>query len=195
MSRLHTSFILGYHGCEESFGKNAINGKMKFRPSSKDYDWLGNGIYFWEGDPQRALEWARERMKRGGIRKPYVVGAIIDLGNCLDLTLRENAELARYAYDDLKIAQERAGLSMPSNHPPPGNPDDNDLVLRRLDCAVIERLYSIADQDNSLPKYDTARALFTEGKPLYESSGFREKTHIQIAVRNPDCIKGVFLPR
>ena len=24
------------------------------------------------------------------------------------------------------------------------------------------------------------------------SSGFYEKTHIQIAVRNPDCIKGIF---
>jgi hypothetical protein len=34
--------------------------------------------------------------------------------------------------------------------------------------------------------------VFIEGAPIYEGSGFFEKTHIQIAVCNPDCIKGVF---
>lgn len=196
MSRLHTSFILGYHGCEESFGRKAINGKEKFKPSSRDYDWLGDGIYFWESDPRRAKEWALEKKKRGGIKKPYVVGAIIDLGNCLDLTLRENAELVRYAHSDLMAAQEKAGLPMPANKPAPGVAGDNDLVLRYLDCAVMKRLHSIIEQDKTLglPKYDSVRALFGEGKYLYEGSGFREKTHIQIAVRNPACIKGVFLP-
>ena len=31
-----------------------------------------------------------------------------------------------------------------------------------------------------------------EGKPIYPTAGFNEKTHIQIAVNNPACIKGVF---
>ena len=34
--------------------------------------------------------------------------------------------------------------------------------------------------------------VFLEGRPVYEGSGFYGKTHIQIAVRNSDCIKGVF---
>jgi hypothetical protein len=58
----------------------------------------------------------------------------------------------------------------------------------------VEWLHAIVEQDKTLPKYDSARALFSEGTPLYKGSGFREKTHIQIAVRNPACIKGVFLP-
>jgi len=32
----------------------------------------------------------------------------------------------------------------------------------------------------------------TEGEPIYESAGFYSKTHVQIAVCNPACIKGVF---
>jgi hypothetical protein len=31
-----------------------------------------------------------------------------------------------------------------------------------------------------------------EGDPVYPAAGFCEKTHIQIAVRNPSLIKGVF---
>lgn len=34
-----------------------------------------------------------------------------------------------------------------------------------------------------------------EGGELYPGSGFREKNHIQIAIINPNCIKGFFLPR
>lgn len=40
--------------------------------------------------------------------------------------------------------------------------------------------------------FDTVRAVFTEGEPLYPTAGFRRKTHIQICVRNPKNIKGVF---
>ncbi|TSA32147.1 MAG: hypothetical protein D4R64_16610 [Porphyromonadaceae bacterium] len=41
----------------------------------------------------------------------------------------------------------------------------------------------------------SVRGVFFEGKELYPNSGFREKNHIQICVRNPNCIKGYFLPR
>ena len=36
---------------------------------------------------------------------------------------------------------------------------------------------------------------FQEGKDAFEGSGIKEKSHIQICVRNTDCIKGYFLPR
>jgi hypothetical protein len=41
-------------------------------------------------------------------------------------------------------------------------------------------------------EFDTVRALFPEGEELYENAGFREKTHIQIAVRKPRQELGVF---
>jgi hypothetical protein len=39
---------------------------------------------------------------------------------------------------------------------------------------------------------DTVRGVFVEGVAAYPGSGIREKTHIQIAVRNGACVKGVF---
>lgn len=36
---------------------------------------------------------------------------------------------------------------------------------------------------------------FWEGKPLYQGTDFKEKNHLQVCVRNPNCIKGFFLPR
>ncbi len=41
-------------------------------------------------------------------------------------------------------------------------------------------------------EFDTVRGVFVEGAPIYPTSGFREKTHIQICVSNPGVIKGVF---
>ncbi len=35
-----------------------------FKPSDNDYDWLGPGIYFWESNWARGLEFASEQMKR-----------------------------------------------------------------------------------------------------------------------------------
>ena len=42
--------------------------------------------------------------------------------------------------------------------------------------------------------FDSVRAAFIVGKPLYLNSGFREHNHIQICVRNRACIKGYFRP-
>ena len=43
-------------------------------------------------------------------------------------------------------------------------------------------------------KYDTVRCGFTEGERIYPDSGIFEQSHIQLAVRNPSCILGVFRP-
>lgn len=53
------SFILGFHGCDESVKDLLLLGKAKLKPSNNEYDWLGSGIYFWENDPDRALSYAK----------------------------------------------------------------------------------------------------------------------------------------
>ena len=58
MARLHTSFVLGYHGCSAEVGERVLAGAADLSPSEQDYDWLGPGVYFWDSDPQRAWEWA-----------------------------------------------------------------------------------------------------------------------------------------
>jgi hypothetical protein len=195
LSRLQTSFILGYHGCDKSFGRKAVNGEVQLKPSSRSYDWLGGGIYFWESDYMRALEWAQGKASRGDYKEPYVIGAVIDLGNCLDLTQRENIELVRSAAKAFEAVQKKSGFEMPVNQPAPKDPSP-DLVMRYLDCAVMNHLHTVikTTPDSPISPFDTVRAIFGEGVPIYPGSGFREKTHSQIAVINRDCIKGVFLP-
>ncbi len=112
---------------------------------------------------------------------------MIELGLCLDLTTTAGIEWVRIGYNSLFDSAASAGLTLPVNSP---------LGLRRnLDCAVIRRLHSILEKQG-LPPLDTLKGVFTEGNPIYPGSGFDEKTHIQIVVRNPTCIKGVFrVPR
>ena len=65
-----------------------------------------------------------------------------------------------------------------------------------MDCAVIETLISTKEIEKEKKKYyDSVRGVFFEGAESYPSAGFREKNHIQICIRNPNCIKGYFIPR
>lgn len=194
MSRLSTNFVLGYHGCDSETAERAIAGDIDLIESDQSYDWLGPGIYFWESDPQRAFEWADWKVQNGKYNRAAVLGAAIDLGNCLDLTLRENLDLLRDAYASFESHQVKAGLRMPQNRPAPNSPDE-DRLLRYLDCAVIRHLHRIVGDEKSIEPFDSVRGMFTEGEHVFPGSAIFEKTHTQIAVRNPACILGVFRPR
>jgi hypothetical protein len=189
MHNLSASFVLGYHGCDWNTGQKLLRNEA-FRPSENTYDWLGSGIYFWEANPDRALDCARERIRREGASgvadtEPFVVGAIIDLAFCLDLISSNGSRALQFAYLGLKEDLNEAGDDMPENV------GGDDLLLRKLDCMVINYLHQSRKKFDQHP-FDTVRAVFTEGEPLYPTAGFRRKTHIQICVRNQDCIKGVF---
>jgi len=133
MHRLSSSFVLGYHGCEEAVAESLLAGEP-FQKSSNDYDWLGPGIYFWEANPQRGLEFAVEAIRRKkSAKRPTVVGAVIDLGLCLDLASQGSIEMLEEAYKSLKATMEATGEALPENAP----------LLRKLDCAVVNRLHSI----------------------------------------------------
>jgi hypothetical protein len=161
----------------------------QFIPSSNDYDWLGHGIYFWEANPRRGLDFAHQLMQRqrgaSRVKEPAVVGAVIDLGFCLDLTTTAGIDYVKLAHAALLEIVAFAD-------PPRKLPQNSSNGLRRnLDCAVVNLLHDIELQ-SSRPAFDTVKGIFVEGEPIYAGSGFHEKTHVQICVRNPECIKGVF---
>ncbi|WP_192385111.1 hypothetical protein [Mesorhizobium silamurunense] len=200
MTQIRTGFVLGYHGCDKSIADAVIAGS-KLKSSAEKYDWLGPGAYFWEGDARRALEWAQDRHKRGEIKEAAVLGAVIDLGNCLDLTTRDDLELLKDAYASLKKAFDAAGKNLPENRDPARG--GMDKLLRYLDCAVIEHLHENIKADSeehtdeafpSIRPFDTVRGLFLEGSALYPGGGFFTHTHTQIAVRNERSIIGYFWP-
>jgi hypothetical protein len=163
--------------------------------SSHDYDWLGHGFYFWENNLVRAEQWALENSKRphSKITTPGVVGAYLNLGFCLDLTDSESLQKLMVSYDALVLACKLSKIDLPVNIDPV-QVKSKDRILRKLDCAVIETLHEL-NKMAGLPPYDSVRGVFWEGEELYPGAGFQEKNHIQIAIINPNCIKGFFLPR
>lgn len=170
-----------------------INGRGRLKAGNAKYHWLGKGIYFWEDDSDRALEWAVGRPASRALEEPCVVGAVIDMRNCLDLRIRGNMALVKQAHALFELEAKAAGMDLPTNQDAP-NDKSPDLVMRFLDHAVIERLHQMAEE-TGLPAFDTVRALFHEGEPAYPGSGFRDKTHTEIAVRTEACILAYFLPR
>jgi hypothetical protein len=91
-----------------------------FKKSQNDYDWLGWGIYFWEANPKRGLDFAKRAMKRAGskIKAPTVIGAIIDLGNCLDLMSAMAIDMVRAAYESLSETFAATGGNLRQNRDP-----------------------------------------------------------------------------
>lgn len=179
--------MLGYHGCDQSVAERLLSGEP-FQKSENNYDWLGPGIYFWEANPIRGLEFAAELQNApwgSDITTPSVVGAIIDLGLCLDLTTSAGTQQVQDAHEEYISNCEMAGDVIPQNSP------DAHYLRRQLDCAVFKQLHQIREDDED-QSIDTVRGVFMEGEPIYEGAGFRAKTHIQICVCNTSSIKGVF---
>jgi len=166
-------------------------------PAQNGYDWLGTGYYFWEADPARAMRWAidaqerheREKNVRRApdkiVRDPYVFGAVISYGACLDLTSFQGVEIVKGGYHSLLKKLQETG------DPIPENKGGVELKGRYLDCAVINHTCSEYLRKRH-KDFDTVRAVFLEGDVLYGNAGFREKTHTQLCVRQPDVILGFF---
>ncbi len=190
MYQVLPSYTLGFHGCDQSVADAVLAGKSHLKRSSNDYDWLGEGVYFWENSPARALEYAtqlKSKPRKTGprVKEPAVVGAIIELGYCLNLLDAEFLTLVADAYADLKRSFEAAGVVLPAN--------TADRLRRPLDCAVINAMHQTR-VDKGLRPFDSVRAAFAEGGDLVPGSGISAKHHIQIAVRTRSSIKGYFRP-
>ena len=181
------NLIMGFHGCEKNIWESVLSSGKSIKDSNNSYDWLGHGQYFWENNYERALSWAKEK----NFKEPAVIGAIIGLGKCLNLTDEKHIAEAKNAYELLEEDFNKKELILPINR----NINNNyDILIRPLDCAVIQYLHTI-NKSAQLKPYDSVRGVFIEGSEIYPTSGIKSKTHIQICVVNPNCIKGYFDPR
>jgi hypothetical protein len=185
--------VVGYHGCLEPLASDLLTGRRSVEdwPVSKnEWDWLGDGIYFWEHGPSRARRWAEDQAARsrskGKTAVPAVVGAIILLGNdVLDLTDVRFTEMLGQAHRVLAAQYAAAGSQLPGN-------EKSERKRHHLDCLVINSLLS----DPGLrEQYSIVRGAFEEGDPAFPEALIRRETHIQLAVRRPGVICGLFKPR
>ena len=187
--------VIGYHGCDAVVVKRVLAGKLRLTLSANAYDWLGEGIYFWEHGPQRAYEWAIEqaRLRAASMGNPSVLAARIDLGVCLDLLDTANTRLLGQWFVNFRRFVRQNGIQLPQNRDAAGS-RRGDKVLRYRDCAVIDyTLHSLAQAEGI--KYQTVRGVFLEGKPAFPGSKIALKSHIQVAVKDPACIVGYFGPK
>jgi hypothetical protein len=185
--------LVGYHGCDRALGEAVLAGRNLLQPSTNDYDWLGPGIYFWVDSAERGLDWAREQTTRQAtpagtrISDPFVIGAFIYPGLCLNLTDYGVGSQLMSAYSTLAKTLKVARTPLPKN-----TRRANGIYLKRdLDCAVINAVHSLRAATGEDP-YQTVYGVFEEGGQLYKNAGFRRKTHVQVAVLDPRCILGYF---
>jgi hypothetical protein len=184
-----SGLVVGYHGCDRQVAEEIVLGRAKLQPSRNEHDWLGNGLYFWQNDPDRALTWARERAARrgAGIREPAVLGATIDLGRCFNAAQSEFIAMLLDAHERLVQFHRESGRSMPRN-------TGRGWANRKLDCAVFEMMHLLRADAGQVP-FDTVVAYFPEGRSLYAGAAIRQMDHVQICVRDESRIVGYFLPR
>lgn len=198
------NLMIGFHGCDEAIRNVLVSNPEVVKKSLELFDWLGNGFYVWENNQKRALQWADDKKARGKITNPSVVGVVFQLEHSLDFTDSQYIDLLSEYFDLMKDDFVTIKKELPQNKDLPRD-EHHDLIIRELDCAVIEYLHQKIDEKikadiaskgySDLKYFDTVRGVFTEGGPAFEGAGIQKKNHIQVCIRNLNCIKGFFVPR
>ena len=168
--------IVGYHGCEREFAAGVRAGRItlaEWRLSQNAYDWLGEGIYFWEGSRSRAEQWASERFGDDA----DVLQVEIELGECLNLLENTYYNDLRASYRRLRTDLRNQQMTLPRNH----------KKRHELDNLVINNFVDMMAERGT--RFQTVRAVFEEGRRLYPGSAIRTRSHIQIAVLDFRCIR------
>jgi hypothetical protein len=171
--------VLGYHGCQRDFAEGVRAGRItlaQWQPSQNRYDWLGEGIYFWEGSRTRAEQWAVEQWGE----QADVLEVVIDLAQCLDLLDSTYHDAIRATYRNLRTVYKCQGWTLPANR----------RKRHDLDCLVINKFVLFMERFEGQQgiRFQTVRGVFEEGRPLFPGSAIRAQSHIQIAVRDVQCL-------
>ncbi|KFE68262.1 hypothetical protein [Hyalangium minutum] len=168
--------VIGYHGTRAEQA-HLIVAEQQMHPSRNPYDWLGDGIYFWEESQKRAIQWAYDRFPGEAIG---VVKASIRLGTCVNLPSQDFDSLLKAAYAEIEREYQARGEPTPTNRG----------KRRTLDCLVFNLLCDGLDRP-----VDTLRGIYLEGNSLYPESGHTSHSHIHLCVRNSAAIMRIELVR
>ena len=169
------ALIQGFHGTNVHAAGSIL--QRNFTLSRNDYDWLGDGLYFFQDAPARAWEWASSRYGS----EAAVIGAVIRLTDCMDFLDIEWAKALTALYDAF-LSQLKRG-----NHPLPAQTSG----AHRLDRAVIN--YSVGVLAEQGVQVRVVRAAFIEGVPIFPQSALFDRAHVQVAVRDTMLIERVWL--
>lgn len=158
-----------FHGTSVKIGSQ-IQATGVFQKADYPGSWLGTGIYFWEGDRDRAVQFASGRFGR----RYMVFKTRVRLGACLDLTQRKWVPILRDAYAELAERSRHRHESLVRN-------------LGRKHYLDFQVLNHVCDTRGG---FDTVRAAFRDGSRIYPTSELYDLSQIMIAVRNHSMIVG-----
>lgn len=204
--------IVAYHGCDITTRDDLVTGKIKsLKPSENPYDWLGDGIYFYESDRDRAMQYASYsaehcelHLTAKAIGTPAVVGAVLDVSRWLDITTQPGIQHFKAALKTLETGLAQKNAALPENRP--AFDGDQENLHRALDRAIFQTVHSMREksQQNALAAGNTqdvmayapfqaVRGAFTQGAAISAHSAIHGQSHIQIALRDSSCVLGWFL--
>ena len=170
------TLVRGYHGTSRLAAEQILG--EGFRISRMDYDWLGDGAYFFQEGPRRARDWAIRRHANDGV----VLVAVIEIVDCVDLLDPEWASTVHAAYDGFLAARLANGAMLPRQ----------TSGARRLDREVINYLVEQILVPGGM-RVRSVRSSCREGDPVFPGSALFDLDHIQIAVRDLSVVKSVRL--
>lgn len=162
----------GYHGTSAEAARAIEN--SGFRPSQNPYDWLGDGVYFFQDGKARAQSWATARWPAAA-----VIEAQIDLNDCLDLLDPAWFEVLSDAYDAIVALYASRGEALPRQRG----------LVHGMDRVVINYACEVLDQAGT--HVTTVRGAFQEGRPAFPGSALATLAHIQVAVRDLTAIRSL----
>jgi hypothetical protein len=173
--------FIGHHGTDLELAELICKNDLKFAKSDTGADWLGTGAYFWVDNLDRAIRWIKGRRR---VKKKAVIQAVIKAKNLLDVNLTEHQTLLRESHRRIEGETKRYGYIKLSNIVNA----DGDIVERRLDCAVIDGVNKHF-KGLGLPEFDVCVGAFENGEPVFPGAAILDKSHVQLCVIDPLCIK------
>jgi len=164
--------VIGYHGTTLQAAACIL--RDGFMISRNEYDWLGDGVYFFQDAPARSREWARTHH---GSDAAVICSVIrVEVEDCMDLLDINWASVLNEAYDSFLRQAKLAKAALPVQ----------TSGAHRLDRAVINYSVGILAEEGKLIR--AVRSAFSEGAPVFPGSALSDRAHIQIAVRDTSII-------
>lgn len=160
---------VGYHGTSAAAAGAIL--ERGFVASANEYDWLGDGTYFFQDAPLRAYEWALRLHD-----EPRVLACVITLDGCMDLLDIGWFAFLNEAFDGYLARCKRLGIELPTQ----------TRGAHRLDRAVINYAVDLLAADGFPIR--AVRGAFAEGRSAFPQSALLDRSHVQIAARDPTVI-------
>ena len=186
--------LIAYHGCDATVRDSLVARRKNPLPSSNPYDWLYDGMYFFEGDSARALKLAtasstrpQHKLTRNPIATPAVVGAIIEIDRLFDLTTQSGIENFSLAAEIMVKAYEVDGEDPPKNKP--SFEGDTENLHRAFDREVCKMVHALRRHANTeaialAAQISQSLGLNVSGSPLLTTAQMKQLEEATLQIVN-----------